>query len=166
MKNIQELIPIFNKIELSKISTFDCNELDCIPITPDEINLFKASLSLELSAIQLDEFKENHTTFSSLISTCLNDLEYFCIYFNSNIADSNTVYQSLHQTFFDLIPIAYIFIASLNTSSANKYYTNIIEVYKKWHELYTCQSEKEHVFKTNYSKNCDNAAIVPTSKFR
>ncbi|MBE6351194.1 MAG: hypothetical protein E7062_10695 [Spirochaetaceae bacterium] len=165
LNNIKGLKPILEKIDLDKISVFDSDELKCF-ISDEDIKVFKAALLLEISTIPLDEFKEDHMRFRQLLGRCLNDLEYFCINFNSNIADTETVYQSLHQVFFDVMPIAYIFISTLNTSSANKYYTNIIAIFKEWRKLYNSQLEKERNFKKNYSKSCDEVTLISPTKLK
>lgn len=73
----------------------------------------------------------------------LNKLEYFCMYFNSGIADEETVYQSLHQSFLDMVRVMYFRIASVNKTGKDKYYTNIIDLYNKWSERDSKLQEKE-----------------------
>lgn len=73
----------------------------------------------------------------------LNTLEYFCMYFNSGVADEETVYQSLHQSFLAMVKILYFSIASKNESGKDKYFTNIIELYNNWAYRYQLQRESE-----------------------
>ena len=75
-------------------------------------------------------FKE----FLSIQSILANTLEYFAMYFNSEIANENAVYQSLHQTFISSVIILYPSICSVNSKSSEKYYTNIIDLFNKWVE--------------------------------
>lgn len=93
---------------------------------------------------------------NAIINDVLNQLEYFCMNFNSGIADEETVYQSLHQTFFKIVRLLYFKIAKLNISGKDKYYTNIIKLHNKWSKRYSLQSKKEVSLKrqTTYEKNC------------
>ncbi|WP_394883733.1 DUF4760 domain-containing protein [Clostridium tertium] len=70
------------------------------------------------------------------LNETLNTLEYFCMYFNSQVADEETVYQSLHQSFLSMVKILYFRIASRNENGKDKYYTNIIQLYNKWSKRY------------------------------
>lgn len=88
------------------------------------------------------EFK-NRTQFISTIEDTLNLLEYFCMNFNSGIADESVVYQSLHQSFLAVIKMLYYFIATQNKTGKDKYYTNIIKLYNKWSKRYNRQQEIE-----------------------
>lgn len=68
------------------------------------------------------------------ISNTKNNLEYFSMYFNSNLAKSDAVYESLHQTFTDFVKFLYPFIADYNKRDdyARKYFTHIKELYCTW----------------------------------
>jgi hypothetical protein len=81
--------------------------------------------------------------FESTITETLNFLEYFCMSFNSGIADEETVYQSLHQSFLGCVKVLYFWIAQQNLSGKDKYYTNIIKLFNKWSERYNEQCTKE-----------------------
>ncbi|NFZ21050.1 hypothetical protein G0X63_07470, partial [Staphylococcus aureus] len=50
----------------------------------------------------------------------------------NNIADSNTVYQSLHQIYLKTILSLYIDISSTNKIGHEKFYVNLIEFYNEW----------------------------------
>ncbi|HCX9268171.1 TPA: hypothetical protein O0Y94_002597, partial [Staphylococcus aureus] len=63
---------------------------------------------------------------------CMNKLEYFSMHFTNNIADSNTVYQSLHQIYLKTILSLYIDISSTNKIGHEKFYVNLIEFYNEW----------------------------------
>lgn len=162
---VQAFKLVYDKIDLDKIDTFNQTELSSL-VDKNDIEQYKAALELNMSDVIKDIPKENDMAFYTLTSRCLNDLEYFCINFNSNIADSNTVYQSLHQTFFDFMPIAYIYISLHNTTSANKYYTNIIAIYKKWRKIYNSQIQAEQNFQKKYQNVCDEATIVQPTQLK
>lgn len=76
------------------------------------------------------------------ISELLNSLEEFSMYFVTGVADEETVYQSLHQSFRSAIKLLYIVIATKNDDEKNKYYTNTIELFTIWDERY---KEKEFI---------------------
>ncbi len=78
----------------------------------------------------------------------LNRLEYFSMFFNSQIADEETVYQSLHQTFIGTITYLYFKISLLNKDIKDKYYTNIIELYNLWNDRFV---EKMHMEEEHYN---------------
>lgn len=84
----------------------------------------------------------NHE-FQCVKEEVLNKLEWFCMYFNSNIANSEMVYQSLHQTFLKNVKILYFDIASINNSGKDKYYTNIITLYNEWNNMYMLANDQE-----------------------
>jgi len=163
--NSQSLKPVCDRIDIDKIDSFTRTELTSF-ITENDLQLYISALALKISDVIKDIPKEEDVFFYKLASRCLNDLEYFCINFNSNIADSDTVYQSLHQVFFEFMPIAYIYISLRNSTSADKYYTNIIAVYKEWRKKYCTQREAEHNIRKKYQKDCDNAAIVQPSQLK
>ncbi len=62
----------------------------------------------------------------------LNNLEYFAMFFTHNIADESVVFQSLHQSYFNVVETMYHHISSINTVPNHKYYVNTIELYKEW----------------------------------
>ena len=70
---------------------------------------------------------------NSLITQLLNQLEWFSMNFNYEIAAEKVVYQSLHQVFLSTVQILYFFIALHNKSApSDKYYTNLMILYNKW----------------------------------
>lgn len=66
------------------------------------------------------------------VSDLLNELEWFSMTCRYGIADETLIYQSLHQTFLSTVWLLYVFIANLNKDNVNKYYTNIIWLFKLW----------------------------------
>ncbi len=74
--------------------------------------------------------------FFELVSRTLNKLEYICMDISSKAADSNYIYQSLHQMFLRAIRALYLEISCVNINSADKVYTNIIHVYNIWRDKY------------------------------
>jgi len=74
------------------------------------------------------------TFMRSIVTNMLNDMEFFAMHFSHETADETVVYQSLHQTYLEIVKIAYYHIASINKPGQSHYYTNVTELYKKWYE--------------------------------
>lgn len=81
--------------------------------------------------------------FWSTVNGVLNDLEYISMCFNSGVADSFVVYQSLHQSFFSVVQVFYFKIASQNSSARDRYYTHVIQLYQTWQNEYQRQADEE-----------------------
>lgn len=82
--------------------------------------------------------------FSSLVSDVLNQLEYVCINLSTHAAGSAYIYQSLHQIFFDTVnTLAFEISIRNNGKYSDKFYTNIIHVYKELKNIYELSTEKE-----------------------
>lgn len=91
--------------------------------------------SNDLTVESINELWINDLYFKtvSMMDKVLNKLEYLCMYFNNNLAESDYVYPSLHQTFLEYVKNLYFFIAIRNDDPARKYYTEIIKLYNKWY---------------------------------
>jgi len=75
--------------------------------------------------------------FSTIAVELLNDLEYFSMSINTGVADSDTLYPSIHQTFFDIARELYWCICNTNKTTekaADRYYTHVIDLYNSWQE--------------------------------
>lgn len=62
----------------------------------------------------------------------LNELETIALQFNCNLAEDKLVYPILHQTFIRNMKNWYYFIAKENQFDQNRYYPNLIVLYKSW----------------------------------
>lgn len=82
--------------------------------------------------------------YAVIVSNTLNSLEYFAMNFISGVADDEVVFQSLHQTYLNLVQLLYYNISLKNTHEKDKYYTNVIDLYKRWRE-----KDKENERKIN-----------------
>lgn len=78
---------------------------------------------------------------ANLLCTLLNNMEFFALHFRHKTATESVVYQSLHQTYCDMIPTLYYYIANGNTSETSRYYTNVIWLYEEWKKAKTKQRE-------------------------
>lgn len=73
---------------------------------------------------------------SSLISDILNCLEYFALNFTKGVADSESIYQVLHQHYIETVETLAIDICVLNFDKDEfKYYTNVIKLYNQWKDI-------------------------------
>ena len=81
--------------------------------------------------------------FIKLVTDVLNELEYICMYISSQSAGTYFIYQSLHQIFLKTIKILAATIAHSNKNYSDKYYTNIIYVYREWQNIRRKTEEKE-----------------------
>ena len=70
--------------------------------------------------------------FNEIQIETLNSLEFFAMNFTSEVADETMVFQSLHQTYLNIVQLLYYQIAIRNTNVKDKYYTNIIALYHTW----------------------------------
>lgn len=71
--------------------------------------------------------------FTSISTDLLNCLEHFCMALNSEVADDEVLYPSLHQVFFSIVDSLYLFICSTNSGNpTDRYYTHVIKLYNKW----------------------------------
>lgn len=93
--------------------------------------------------------------FISLISDVLNELEYICMYISSQSAGTDYIYQSLHQMFLRTIKMLAVTIANDNKNYTDKYYTNIIHVYKEWQSIRNNNIKREKKNKKKAFKYLD-----------
>lgn len=82
--------------------------------------------------------------FMALITSAANEIEYFSMYFNSNLAESDVVYESLHQTYIDIVKMLYPFMVMRNSRNqiTRRYYSNTKALYLKWTEKENQKNEK------------------------
>lgn len=79
---------------------------------------------------------------NEVVAAILNNLEYFAMHFTHGTADETVVYQSLHQSYLDIVRALYLNISKENARANSKYYTNIIELYRIWSERAENTGEK------------------------
>lgn len=70
--------------------------------------------------------------FQTVLNGILNNLEFFAMHFTHGTADDSVIYQSLHQSYIDVVRTLYYDIAANNVPGESKLYTNVIELYNKW----------------------------------
>lgn len=98
--------------------------------------------------------------FLSLVDEVLNDLESVCMNLSSRAADSNYIYPSLHQIFFDTVNTLSVEISLRNNGKySDKFYTNIIHVYTIWKKKYN-----KTLINENNKKHKNNQLLNPKIK--
>ena len=157
MSDLEE--KVLKVLEKSNLKDFNKNEVDSIFGEKNVVNIRiligenylknnKSNLenSKEDSTVQiLDAVKE----VGHLATDISNLLEYYCICFNTNIADDETVYQSLHDVFFITVHMVYIFSFYGNINEHNRKFYNIMVLYKKWKKI---SDEKQEAEEENIRK--------------
>ena len=117
-------------------------------------------LTLNKKARDIIYYKQKiNTYYHNQLIALLNKLEYFAMTFNTNLADEKIVYPSLHQSFLKIVKYMYPHICNLNSGeSADKYYTQIIELYNLWKgryikDLKKTQEQEENIRKRTVDEN-------------
>lgn len=114
-----------------------------------------------------DEDKQKaEAEVNGCINELSNKLEYFGIYFNSGIADEDTVYQSLHKVFFQCVHMLYPFIFANNTSESDRLFENMSSLYISWRERYNSLVEKENEELINRKKDVQQKIVVKAKRAR
>lgn len=128
-----------NKKEYTKL----IKKLNSVSLNNEDYNLFDINFPKK---------------FDDLVYRTLNELEYLCMYISSKAANSEFIYQSLHQTFLKAIRLLAIEISKQNTNSCDKLYTNIIHVYNDWLTRYS-KAQKKEIKNTKKSNKILNPKI-------
>lgn len=88
----------------------------------------------KIEGIDLEEKNLNqlcNIRFRVILCDTMNTLEYFAMAVNQNVAESEMLYDSIHQTFLFFVKLVYPFICEQNIDE-ELYYPNIIKLYKTW----------------------------------
>lgn len=141
----RKLTKIITKVKFSRLEDFTTEELKRLYSEEDIYTYYKTLENIDKSSDKPFDDDSIYIYASKL----LNTLEYMCMYIATEVADGEVIYNSLHQTFFNIIHLLYIFIASSNTDNKDKLYTNIICVYNNWKEIYikACKKEEKYMRK-------------------
>lgn len=97
----------------------------------------------------------------------MNKLEWMAMHFNSNLADAELVYQSLHQTFLDTVSILYLNIVVLNSKVKNEneqYYQHLTKLYRKWKDI-SLEKEKELIKEELRLKEAKKKIVRPQEQY-
>lgn len=89
---------------------------------------------------------------NAVVTNTLNNIEFFAMHFTHKTADDTVVYQSLHQTYLEIVHTLYYNIAKNNEPLKSKYYTNLIDLYLLWRE----ENEEQIDTMANASRSVTN----------
>lgn len=84
---------------------------------------------------------------SNLLSEMLNNMEFFAMHFHHGTADESVVYQSLHQSYLEIMELAYYYIAFGNKDTSSRLYTNVTWLFEVWYTRKN-NSDKERAEKS------------------
>lgn len=140
-----ELKEFFTESQIKKLKSIQSSDL-FQNIVIDAIDIYHLDSKIDIREFKEEEngeektiikYKESDTIIaylSDLVNRVLNNLEFFALHFRYNTADESVVYQSLHQSYLEIVPYLYYYIANGNTNPSNRYYTNVSWLYIKWRE--------------------------------
>ena len=83
--------------------------------------------------------------YDKVICKTLNNLEYFAMFFIQGVAEEDSIYQSIHQTYIDIVELLYYQIADNNKKPSDKYFTKTIELYKIWKRKHDEMEHKQNI---------------------
>lgn len=148
--DINELYNYYTKDEIEKFTNYiddkDFNKTlievcRLFPFSFDGIDITKDNTNNRI-LVSCEPIKTKQS-YMALLSNIMNNLEYFATNFNKNIANKNSIYQVIHQSFIKTVELLYAEISlSNNDVDEFKYYTNIIELYKIWKRKSTNKQKK------------------------
>ena len=78
--------------------------------------------------------KRVNIKFKHIINNTLNRLECFSMAVNHNVAESEMLFPSLHQTYLMFVRFMYPYIC-MNNKDEEEFYTNVIELYRTWENV-------------------------------
>ena len=122
------IVDILHKVDSSRYKKFDNEEVEKLYTKEDmytlkEISFARLFTRATAYAIEVDgsyrslrdrDPRAVQNMLISYVTNFLNDLEYFAMNFTHNIADKNVIYQSIHQSYLEVVETMYFYIARLN----------------------------------------------------
>lgn len=99
--------------------------------------------------------------FKSLICDTMNTLEYYAMSINHHVAESDMLFDSLHQSYLRFVKLMYPYICQYNIDD-ELYFPNVIALYNSWNtkvksiDIYKKEEEKkiqEVVYKKRHTSN-------------
>lgn len=99
--------------------------------------------------VLIDKNKALNNFMGNYVSSLLNNIELFAMYFTHNVADESVVYQSLYPTYIEMCQALYYDISKCSAKGGPKLYRNVTLLYDKW-------SSKLAMMSNNISQNSVN----------
>lgn len=81
---------------------------------------------------EIDVNKEYNRRFRCLILQTLNELEWFAMEINEDVAESELLFGPLSYTYLQFVEEVYPMICLRNTGSHERYYGNVVRLYRSW----------------------------------
>lgn len=156
--NAEEMQKLFDEDKQAKIEEIkESNAFLVALIKADlkyDINLFEMSEEQKQKLIEElektdSEKKENKVyrlVINNLVHDCLNNAEYFAMFFTHNVADETVIYQSISPSYIEMVTGLYTTISKNNKDDV-KLYTNVIKLYKRWEEMRLKQKKENDAMK-------------------
>lgn len=99
---------------------------------------------------------------ASLCADVLNNMEFFALHFRHGTADETVVYQSLHQSYLEIMPYLYCYISKINTNPTKKFFTNLIYLYSKWQQRSSASEAELKKINESYTQNINTVSTHGT----
>lgn len=90
--------------------------------------------------------------FHQEIGELLNQLEWFGMNFQYEVADESLLYQSLHKTYLSMVWMLYPFISYQNINNEDKLFTNVVWLFDEWRKRLKKITGKAQKTKNAYRK--------------
>ena len=94
----------------------------------------------------------------------LNQLEWFGMNFQYEVADETLLYQSLHKTYLSLVWMLYPIISYNNVNNEDKLFTNVVWLFDKWRSRLDRITTKAQNKKRAIQKKADRRRIKADKK--
>nr|DAH34633.1 MAG TPA: hypothetical protein [Caudoviricetes sp.] len=166
-------IKMFNREEVSKI--FSDEEIADIITNLHGAYLFRFyepeskktdPKTGKVSSLNYKKSDIDHSSdeMAKTITALANGLEYFSINFNSGIADDNTVYQSLHEVFFECVYMVYLFAFRNNVTESDRLFSNMSSLYIRWKEKHDQLANDEEAAIAHMKSSVKDRIVVSPKK--
>ena len=140
--------------------------------------LAKAHTSIERDMTALDYIEVDKETgeqrlrnekflvedFLQELTDLLNQLEWFGMNFQYEVADETLLYQSLHKTYLSLVWMLYPIISYNNVNNEDKLFTNVVWLFDKWRSRLDRITTKAQNKKRAIQKKADRRRIKADKK--
>lgn len=141
-----ELKNMLSKSDIEEIQKImDSKKMVTVIEEADKLYKLKLNFLKHADDIKEDDKEINiivKKLMSQIVNDLLNNMEFFAMHFTHGVADESVVFQSLHQTYVEIVQMSYYNIAINNKADGTQFYTNVIELYRIWYGKQTKNHEK------------------------
>ena len=144
--------------DIDPIVVFNCKiARTCATIERELIMADYIAVDKESGERKLRNEKFLLNDFYQEIGELLNQLEWFGMNFQYEIADEALLYQSLHKTYLSMVWMLYPFISYQNTSNEDKLFTNVVWLFDVWRKRLKKITDKAKSKRDAYRKKADRS---------